>query len=127
MNTSAKRRDARGRVLRTGEQQRADGRYLFTYVGNDGKTHYEYSWTLEPTDRIPSGKRKGLSLREKEKQIKKDMDDAIAYHADNMTMLTLVQRYIGTRTGVKSQQKRAMQRWSDVYRMKRLHTGESTQ
>ena len=105
MNTSAKRRDARGRVLRTGEQQRADGRYLFTYVGNDGKTHYEYSWTLEPTDRIPSGKRKGLSLREKEKQIKKDMDDAIAYHADNMTMLTLVQRYIGTRTGVKKSTK----------------------
>ena len=38
MGKDDKRRDSRGRVLRTGEQQRSDGQYLFTYKGRDGKT-----------------------------------------------------------------------------------------
>ena len=102
---SEKRRDNRGRVLRTGEQQRKDGRYLFSYVGADGKTHYIYSWTLEPTDKTPAGKKKGQCLRELEKQVKKDIEDKVAYHGGNMTVLELMERYLSTKTGVKSSTK----------------------
>lgn len=31
MAVSEKRKDNRGRILRDGEQQRADGRYMYTY------------------------------------------------------------------------------------------------
>ncbi len=34
---SEKRRDNRNRILREGEYQRADGRYRFRYIDEDGK------------------------------------------------------------------------------------------
>ena len=34
---SEKRKDNKGRVLKIGEQQRKDGRYIYTYKGKDGK------------------------------------------------------------------------------------------
>ena len=53
---SEKRRDSKGRLLKTGESQRADGRYLYKYVDKAGKTRYAYSWKLVPTDPVPKGK-----------------------------------------------------------------------
>ena len=67
---SEKRRDSKGRILRVGEQQRNNGQYMFTYRGKDGKNHYVYSWKLEPTDKLPEGKRSEKSLRELEKRLK---------------------------------------------------------
>ena len=58
---SEKRRDSKGRLLKTGESQRADGRYLYKYVDKAGKTRYAYSWKLVPTDLVPKGKRDGKS------------------------------------------------------------------
>ena len=40
---SEKRRDSKGRILRTGERQRDDGQYLYTYKGRDKKNHYVMS------------------------------------------------------------------------------------
>ena len=40
---SEKRRDSKGRLLKTGESQRADGRYLYKYVDKAGKTRYPLS------------------------------------------------------------------------------------
>lgn len=69
---SEKRKDNRGRILRDGEQQRADGRYMYTYKDPlTRKVSYIYSWKLEPHDRVPSGKRKDLSLREKSGRYRK--------------------------------------------------------
>nr|WP_308624608.1 site-specific integrase [uncultured Eisenbergiella sp.] len=98
---SEKRKDSKGRLLRTGEQQRADGRYLYAYKNKSGKTAYAYSWRLEPTDKLPVGKKSCLSLREKEKQIQKDMEDGVAYRGGDYTVIELVKRYISTRTGVR--------------------------
>lgn len=50
-----KEKTAREDLLRTGEQQRADGRYLYTYKDKSRKTVFIYSWELEPTDKIPQG------------------------------------------------------------------------
>ena len=65
MSKDNKRRDSKGRILRTGEQQRSNGQYLYTYKGKDGKNKFVYSWKLEATDSTPQGKRDGLSLRER--------------------------------------------------------------
>ena len=62
---SEKRRDKRNRILRNGETQRADGRYRFKYIDQDGKEKSVYSWRLDHNDPYPKYKRKDLSLREK--------------------------------------------------------------
>lgn len=61
---SEKRRDKKHRILRNGESQRADERYAYKYIGSDGKPHFAYSWKLEKTDSLPSGKRDCEALRE---------------------------------------------------------------
>lgn len=66
------RRDSKHRVLRAGESMRADGKYQFKYH-IAGKPHFVYSWKLEPTDKLPAGKKPCLSLRELEKQIGYDL------------------------------------------------------
>ena len=75
---SEKRRDNKNRILRNGESQRKDGRYAYKYTDATGKQQFVYSWKLEKTDKLPEGKRDCLSLREKEKQILRDLDDQIA-------------------------------------------------
>lgn len=36
---SEKRRDNKGRILKTGESQRKDGRYLYKYIDSFGEPH----------------------------------------------------------------------------------------
>ena len=70
------RRDSKHRVLRAGESMRADGKYQFKYH-IAGKPHFVYSWKLEPTDKLPAGKKPCLSLRELEKQIGYDLESQL--------------------------------------------------
>ncbi len=98
MSKDNKRRDSKGRVLRTGEQQRNNGQYMYTYHGRDDKDHYVYSWKLEPTDKLPTGKRECISLREKEKEIQKALNDEVAYHGGDVTVLGLTQRYVSVKS-----------------------------
>ena len=69
---SIKRRDNKNRVLRNGESQKKDGRYVYKYLDFQRKPHFLYSWKLEPTDRLPAGKKDDLSLREKIRQLDED-------------------------------------------------------
>lgn len=101
---SEKRRDSKGRILRTGETQRANGQYLYRYKVH-GKEHYLYSWTLEKTDMPPVGKKKDKSLREKIKEVQKDIDDDVAYHGANTTVYNLVKRYTVLKQGVRESTK----------------------
>ena len=86
---SEKRRDNKGRILRTGESQRADGRYMYKYVNRAGETKVVYSWKLVATDRVPKGKRDDLSLREKEREIQRDLEDGIDTKGKKMTLCEL--------------------------------------
>lgn len=72
-----KRKDARGRNLKDGEVQLADGRYKYQYTDHSGRRKAVYAWKLVTTDRTPAGKRDGLSLREKEEEIEADRRDGI--------------------------------------------------
>lgn len=98
---SEKRRDNKKRILRNGESQRKDGRYVFKYTDANGEAQFVYSWKLESTDKLPAGKRDCLSLREKEKQILRDLDDEVSPRGGEMTVLKLVQKYILQKTGVR--------------------------
>lgn len=98
---SVKRRDNKNRILRNGESQRTDGRYAYVYVDANGKQRFLYSWKLENTDKVPEGKRNCISLRDKIKALKRDMDDGIVPDGGSMTVLQLVEKYVGQKTGVR--------------------------
>ena len=95
------RRDNKGRKLFNGESQRKDGKYEYKYHDAWGKRKTVYSWKLTPTDRVPSGKRDDISLREKIKQIQKDLNSNITPDGSNFTVLELVEKYISQKTGVR--------------------------
>lgn len=72
-----KRKDSKGRILKDNESVMPDGRYRYQYIDAFGKRKAIYSWKLVPTDKLPAGRRPDLSLREKIKQIQKDVSDGI--------------------------------------------------
>jgi len=94
------RRDSKHRVLRRGESQRADGKYMFKWSEN-GKPKFVMSWRLEPTDKQPQGTKPTPSLREMEKQLSRDRDSLLDSTCRNMTVKECVERYLATKVGVK--------------------------
>ncbi len=95
------RRDSKGRKLFNGESQRKDGKYEYKYQDAWGKRKTVYSWKLTPVDRVPVGKRDDISLREKIKQIQKDLNSNITPDGGKFTVLELVEKYISQKTGVR--------------------------
>ncbi len=85
---SEKRKDNKGRILRTGESQRKDLIYQYRYTDIRGKRQTIYSSDLK-------------ELREKEKTIQKQLDDGIDYAAGKITVLALLERYISLKQGVR--------------------------
>jgi len=98
---SEKRRDNRGRILRTGESQRKDGRYAYKYTDAYGKAKFVYAWKLVATDKTPAGKRDDQSLREKEKEIRRDLDDGIDTIGKKMTVCQLYAKQNSHKKNVK--------------------------
>ena len=90
---SINRRDSKGRILRKGESQRKDGRYVFKYKDIDGKEKSIYSSRLEPKDKMPEGARPAPSLRELEDQILRNQYNGISNFGGELTVLELVERY----------------------------------
>ncbi len=98
---SEKRRDNKGRILRTGESQRKDRRYAYKYTDAYGKPQFVCSWKLVVTDKTPAGKRDTPALREKIKEICKDLDDGIDIIGKKMTVCQLYAKQNGLRKNVK--------------------------
>lgn len=98
------RRDSKRRILRPGESVRADGKYQYKYYV-DGKAHFLYSWRLEQTDKLPSGKKPCKALREMEKQVNSDLEVLTNFTDGTMTVCELVDRYLKTKTGVRQSTK----------------------
>ena len=86
---SAKRKDKKGRVLRTGESQRKDLTYQYRYQDGTGKRRTVYAPTLE-------------ELRAKEEEINKAQDAGVDYNKGNITVLELLERYISLKQGVRN-------------------------
>lgn len=83
-----KRKDNKGRVLKDGEQQRQDGRYVYRYTAPDGKRQSLYAGTLQ-------------ELREKEAAALQSLRDGLDYHAGSMTVANLVDRYLAQKRDVR--------------------------
>lgn len=92
---SEKRKDNKGRVLRDGEVQRSNGKYMYRYTDASGTRRAIYSWRLVETDKAPDGKRSLEPLREMEKKIHRDLDDGIdEYKAYRTTLNSFYDEYI---------------------------------
>lgn len=82
-----KRKDSKGRILKTGEGQRKDGTYQYRY--NQGKKRFVvYASNL-------------TELRDKESQIQKDLADGIDYRACKVTVTELSERYLSLKSKLK--------------------------
>lgn len=66
-----------------------DGRYAYKYVDAFGKTQFVDAWKLVPTDRTPAEKREDISLREKEQEIRQDLNAGIDTAGKKMTVYEL--------------------------------------
>lgn len=97
-----KRRDNKGRILRSGEVQRPDGKYMFRYTDGAGKRRAVYSWKLVSTDKLKGGQRDSQALRDKEKCILKDLDDKIkTSEAEHTTVNDLFHQFMDIRKDLK--------------------------
>lgn len=95
------RRDKRGRVLRQGETQRPDGMYMFRYTDKTGKRRTVYSWRLTSTDKVPTGKKDTISLRDQEKEISKDLELEIDIDGAMITINEAFQQMMDIRQDLK--------------------------
>ena len=99
---STKRRDSKGRVLRSGEVQRADGRYMFRYQDACGERKTIYSWRLVNTDPLPSGKKDNGALRDLEEAVLRDVKDGILTGSANKTTVNdLFDEYMDIRIDLR--------------------------
>ena len=85
---SKKRKDNKGRILKTGESQRKDLIYQYRYTDHCGKRQTVYASTLQ-------------ELRQKEKEIAKQLDDGLDYEAGQITVNELLQKYVSLKNGVR--------------------------
>lgn len=85
---SEKRKDSKGRILRTGESQRKDLTYQYRYTDVAGKRRTVYAGDLQ-------------ELRKKEQAIQKDIDDGINYCEGDVTVIELLERYVSLKQGVR--------------------------
>lgn len=98
-----KRKDNKGRVLREGEVQRSDGKYMYRYTDSGGVRRAIYSWKLVESDKAPDGKRSTEPLRTQIKRIQRDIDDGISSHtAYRMTLNSFYDAYIETKYELKA-------------------------
>ena len=83
-----KRKDNKGRVLKDGESQRANGTYDYRYTDIHKKRRCIYAKSL-------------TELRKKEDELWRDLADGIDYAAGEMTVADLVDRYMNLKRGLK--------------------------
>ena len=86
---ASSRKDAKGYALHTGECQRRDGRYAYSYTDPEGTRRTVYAKTL-------------AELRQKERKIIRDMEDGIdAHFPETVTLNQLYDKYIGQKYDLK--------------------------
>lgn len=97
----SRRKDNKGRLLKTGESQRKDGRYAYKYQDKNGKSKFMYSWRLTDTDPIPKGKRFCRSLRDLERDLQRDIMDGIDTCEKKMLLWQLYEKHNALKPNVR--------------------------
>lgn len=83
-----KRKDSKGRVLKTGESERSDGRYQFRYSDAMGNRQTIYAATLN-------------ELRKKEEEIQRAEDKGLDYRSGLMSVKDYYERFMQLKHGVR--------------------------
>ena len=83
-----KRTDSRGIVLKVGESQNKQGRYIYKWTDAAGTRNTVYATTL-------------VELREKEQRIQRDIQDGISSTSANMTLNQLFNLYMSTKSNIR--------------------------
>lgn len=95
------RKDNNGRILKTNEYQRADGRYEYKYT-EKYKVHSVYSWRLNDSDPTPIGRKPCKSLRTIEKEIQKSINNNYNYYdTSRLTLNSIVDRYLDSKINTR--------------------------
>lgn len=97
----SRRKDNKGRLLKTGESQRKDGRYAYKYQDKNGKSKFLYSWRLTDTDPVPKGKRFCRSLRDLERDLQRDLMDGIDSSGKKMLLWQLYEKHNALKPNVR--------------------------
>ena len=105
-----KRRDSKGRVLKDGESQRANGTYDYRYTDIHKKRRCIYAKTL-------------TELRKKEDEVRRDIADGIDYAAGEITVSELVGRYMSLKRDIGHNTLRAY--GTVINRIKESELGQS--
>ena len=84
----SRRKDNKGRVLRTGESQRKDLIYQYRYTDALGNRKCIYASDLK-------------TLREKEDELQRSLEDGLDYAGGEITVYELLQRYLSLKCGVR--------------------------
>lgn len=108
------RRDNRRRILRTGESQNKEGRYVYKYINSLGEQKFIYSWKLVPTDRVPKGRRDDISLREKIAEVQRDLSDGIDTAGKKMTVCQLYEKKNNLRKNIRRNTVKGRQQFMNV-------------
>lgn len=90
----ATKKDTKGRNLKPNEGQLQDGRYRYRYIDKYGKRQAVYAWKLVPTDKTPIGKKEDISLREKIREIERDLLDGIDTYTSHSSVNDLIEMYL---------------------------------
>lgn len=83
-----RRKDNKGRVLKEGENQRKNGSYSYRWKDKIGKRHAIYGKTLD-------------ELREKKKQVLRDMQDGIKVTSAKVTVNDMYYIWVKIKKGIK--------------------------
>lgn len=83
-----KRKDSKGRLLWTGESQRADGIYQYRYTDENHKRRYVYNADLN-------------ALRKIEEEIERKKKAGVSLSAPSLTVNELVENYLAMKKGVR--------------------------
>lgn len=85
---SEKRKDSKGRILRTGESQRKDDSYQYRYLDNRKERRTVYASTLQ-------------ELREKEDEIAKSQFNNIDYVIGKITVEKMIERHLSLKQNLR--------------------------
>ena len=83
-----RRKDNKGRVLKTGESQRKDGSYMYRYTDIYGNRKSTYAPDLN-------------TLREKEDEIQRALNDGIVFQSTNITVIELFENFLGLKQNIR--------------------------
>ena len=85
---ATRRKDSKGKVLREGESERLDGRYVYRYVDMFGKRHSVYAKNLN-------------ELRAKEKEIKEMLEEDSDLASGGIQFLKYAEEYLSMKLNIR--------------------------